>query len=180
MWHASDVVRLEILMLFGGIYIDNDVLVLKSLDKYRDFEMCIGWDPHSSQLLGNQVLVGHKNARFLSLWLNSYYMYDPNEWYYNAGALPSRVLSAHPQLIHRVNTSFGISFELAELLYNKFDRNAWDSYDLDAVHLLYGHRYYLDKNYNKTKEFNEYNIRQSKTKFAELARLMYYGNQELL
>ena len=40
-------------MKYGGIYLDNDVYVVQNLDKYRKFEMVIGWDNGKS--LGNQV-----------------------------------------------------------------------------------------------------------------------------
>ena len=37
--HKSDVYRILALMHYGGIYLDNDVYVVNSLDKYRRFEM---------------------------------------------------------------------------------------------------------------------------------------------
>ena len=33
-YHGSDVARIQILMKYGGIYLDNDVYVIKNLDKY--------------------------------------------------------------------------------------------------------------------------------------------------
>ena len=42
--HKSDVLRLLILMNFGGIYLDNDMLVINSLNKYRNFEITLSWD----------------------------------------------------------------------------------------------------------------------------------------
>lgn len=42
--HKSDVLRILVLMNYGGIYLDNDVLVINSLDKYRKFEMSVSWD----------------------------------------------------------------------------------------------------------------------------------------
>ena len=60
--HRWDVVRFQILMQYGGIYLDNDVFVLKNFNKYRKFEMsldCDGW-----KILGNQVLLDRLN--FLS------------------------------------------------------------------------------------------------------------------
>ncbi len=32
--HASDILRVEMLIKYGGIYLDNDVFIIKSLDKY--------------------------------------------------------------------------------------------------------------------------------------------------
>lgn len=42
--HKSDVLRLLILMNYGGIYLDNDVIIVNSFDKYRKFEMVVSWD----------------------------------------------------------------------------------------------------------------------------------------
>ncbi len=45
--HKSDVLRLLILMNFGGIYLDNDMLVINSLNKYRNFEITVSWDRYN-------------------------------------------------------------------------------------------------------------------------------------
>jgi mannosyltransferase OCH1-like enzyme len=50
-YHMSDIARLQILMSFGGIFLDNDVFVVKSIDFFRKFEFAIGWPPNES--LGN-------------------------------------------------------------------------------------------------------------------------------
>jgi mannosyltransferase OCH1-like enzyme len=50
-YHMSDIARLEILMSYGGIFLDNDVYVVKSIDSFRKFEFAIGWPPNES--LGN-------------------------------------------------------------------------------------------------------------------------------
>lgn len=33
LWHGSDIARIKIMMQYGGIYLDNDVFVIKNLDK---------------------------------------------------------------------------------------------------------------------------------------------------
>jgi hypothetical protein len=40
--------------------------------------------------LGTQVLIAHKDARFLKLWLESYRIYHPEDWYMNTGEKPMR------------------------------------------------------------------------------------------
>ena len=78
LFHGSDVGRIRLLIQHGGIYLDNDVYVVNSLDKYRKFELAIGWD--EGQFLGSQVIVAHPQARFLPLWLQTYRQYDPDKW----------------------------------------------------------------------------------------------------
>ena len=41
------------MMKYGGIYLDKDVYVVQNLDKYREFELVMGWD--EGQFLGSQV-----------------------------------------------------------------------------------------------------------------------------
>jgi len=78
LWHGGDIARIRVMMKYGGIFLDNDVFVIQNLDKYRKFEMALNWD--EGQFLGTQVLIAHKDARFLSLWLNSYREYYPERW----------------------------------------------------------------------------------------------------
>lgn len=60
-----------VLMTYGGIYLDNDVYVVNSLDKYRKYEMTIGWEVENS-IIGNQVFIAHPQARFLKAYLDQY------------------------------------------------------------------------------------------------------------
>jgi hypothetical protein len=94
-------------MEFGGIYLDRDVYVVKSLDIFRKYEMTLNWD--EGQYLGSQVLIGHKNSRFLKLYYDSYHFYDSTQWYYNGGEFPTKsILYKSPQLVHRVKVAFGV------------------------------------------------------------------------
>lgn len=77
--HGSDIGRIRLLMEYGGIYLDNDVYVINSLDKYRKYEFVINWD--ENQFMGTQVLIAHKNARFLRAWLETYKEYHSDRWY---------------------------------------------------------------------------------------------------
>ena len=105
-WHSSDITRVRVLQEFGGIYLDRDVYVVQSLDVFRKYEMTLNWD--ENQDLGNQVLIAHKSARFLKLWLDSYHDYRPNSWYFNAGELPTKsILYKRPELVHRLKGEFG-------------------------------------------------------------------------
>ena len=77
--------------------------------------MALGWD--NNLCMGTQVLIVNKNARFLSLWLDSYLDYYPEEWYYNAGCKPTEdVLYKKPELVHRVKFLFGVH-KLTSKLY---------------------------------------------------------------
>ena len=78
-YHGSDIERIRVLMKHGGIYLDNDSFIIRSLDKYRKYEFVINLN--ENQFMGNQVMIAHKNARFLALWLDSYRFYRSDLWY---------------------------------------------------------------------------------------------------
>jgi hypothetical protein len=168
-WHASDVTRIRILMEYGGIYLDNDIYVVQNLNKFRKFEMALGWD--DNQCIGTQVLIANKNARFLRLWLDSYRQYYPDQWYYNAGCKPTEeVLYKRPELVHRVKLLFGVHMLVPQLYWT-----LWKEWRQQyTVHLLMRHRSYLDKDHLQNwPNFDEINIMDYPMTFGEMAREVY-------
>jgi hypothetical protein len=86
-YHRSDVWRLLILMNYGGIFLDNDVYVVNSLNKYRFYEMALSFETNrTDSAIGNQVLFAHRNARLLKAHFDVYRRaYNATSWFYNAG-----------------------------------------------------------------------------------------------
>lgn len=66
--------RLLVLMNYGGIFFDNDVYVVNSLDKYRKYELTVSWDG-DNEGLGVQVLIANRNARLLKAHYDKYRYY---------------------------------------------------------------------------------------------------------
>lgn len=138
-WHGSDIVRIQMLMKYGGIYIDNDSYLVKSLDDFRRYEITLNWDENQS--LASQLIVAHKDARFLKEWLNTYKYYRSDRWYYNAGERPTtEVLYKRPELIHRVKVWFGAD---NKFIHNLFKQQWAEWKNFYAIHLLYRHQYLL-------------------------------------
>jgi hypothetical protein len=165
LWHGSYVARIQILQKYGGIYLDNDVFVVKSLNKYLKYEMTLGWD--EGQFIRSQVLIAHAKAQFLKLYLETYKTYKPDLWYYNAGERPTvEVLYKNPGLVNRVKLKFGLH-NLAHKLYNIYWKD-WK--EQDCIHLLINHRHYLDTFYKDIPVFNEVNINSYNKTFGEMAR----------
>jgi len=165
-WHASDVTRIRILMEYGGIFLDNDVYVVQNLNKFRKFEMALGWD--DNQCIGTQVLIANKNARFLRLWLESYRQYYADKWFYNAGCKPTEeVLHKRLELVHRVKLLFGV-----HMLVSKLYKELWKEWRQQyAIHILVTHQSYLDEEHlQQWPIFYEINIKDYPTKFGEMAR----------
>ena len=170
--HASDFLRYHILSKYGGIYLDNDVYVIQNLNEYRKYEMTIEWN--LNKYLGNQVLIAHKDARFLKHCIETFRDYRADLWYYNGGELPTKaVLYPHPEFIHRVIQKFGTDTRMSSYL---FKRNWTRWKEFYAIHLLLNHRYYLHKkNFKKYPEFNEETILKYNFTFGEMARQIYFG-----
>jgi len=159
--HSSDIARIQILMKYGGIYLDEDVYVVKNLNRFRHFECSIGWP--ETQNIGSQVILAHKDARFLKLWLQLYREYRPTMWYYNAGEAPTQqILTGLPHLVHRVKTAFGVE-NLTEEIYSKF----WPEWiNRHTIHLLANHQYIHNTS------LDQYNYRFCNCTFAVLANQM--------
>ena len=65
--------RLLVLKKYGGIYLDNDIYVINNLDKYRMYEFTLGWP--DGEWIGNMLLMGHKDARFITQFIDTYKNY---------------------------------------------------------------------------------------------------------
>lgn len=172
LFHASDIERYRILSEYGGIYFDNDVYLIQNLDMFRKFEMTLEWNP--GMFLGNQVLIAHKDARFLQHCLETFHDYQADRWYYNGGELPTTaVLYKYPQFIHRIIDRFGTSTGISHHLYAEQSWPQWKDYY--AIHLLINHRHYMYKdNFQKYPHFDELTILQYNFTFGEMIRKIYF------
>ncbi len=95
----------------------------------------------------------------------------PDDWYYNAGFVGANIIKQFPYLAHRVENIFGVNY--IDCLYYDNCKD-WKDSGFKSVHLLFGHRSYLDPNYNKTKELDEYNIMSNKNTIGEMFRTILY------
>ncbi|XP_065206184.1 uncharacterized protein LOC135835715 [Planococcus citri] len=159
-WHSSDILRIEILQKYGGIFIDNDVYVVQKLDRFRRYEMVLETIADLENF-GTMTLMAHKGARFLRLWLNEYKEYYPHLWYYNAGKRAKlKVLDVRPELVHDARGKFGVEDLRTELYLQKWKQ--WK--DKYTIHTLIRHLHDRDdlryNNLNLTYPvvFDQYNI----------------------
>jgi Glycosyltransferase sugar-binding region containing DXD motif len=104
-WIAGDFMRLQIMHDIGGIYLDNDIYVVNSLDHYRKFDVShlpcdlrpinrsfnflplqatLSWRTEKDENVAAMVLIGHKDARIWPVWFHSLGDWSNNslEWYY--------------------------------------------------------------------------------------------------
>lgn len=177
LWHAGDVARLEVLMAEGGIFLDNDSYIVRSLNAFRRYEMTLGWIEGGG--ISNQVIIAHKNARFLVEWYNNYKQYNGTSWFYNAGEKPTEILREKPYLIHRVRRLMA-EYRPHHLAMIYLAKNKdWTKHYV--VHLLARFGWKISWQKNKTDfhpgSFNEKSILQWPYNIKDMAQAVYpYDN----
>jgi GT2 family glycosyltransferase len=106
--HKSDVVRMEQLLAIGGIYLDLDVISLRSLAPLRNNQFVLGiqdspYDRVEREYYGacNAVLMSAPNSKFLKLWYDAYTSFDSTgrdeAWDYHSVQVPYQ-LSMDPEV----------------------------------------------------------------------------------
>ncbi len=107
--HQSDILRLLLLKERGGIYADIDTLFYKSFfPKFEKEEFVLGQEgvyhvQHDSyQITGlcNALIISHKDAEFLNIWLDSYKEnYDDYDWNKMSVRVPYEISKVKPDLV---------------------------------------------------------------------------------
>ncbi|KAG8464935.1 hypothetical protein KFE25_012298 [Diacronema lutheri] len=103
--HRADVVRLRALLREGGIYLDMDVIALRSFDDLLAAALpALGKEGRAGEHgLCNAVIVAPAGAPFLARWLDAYRTFDGALWAEHSVALPMRLALAHPTEVRRLD-----------------------------------------------------------------------------
>ncbi|XP_028775548.1 lactosylceramide 4-alpha-galactosyltransferase-like [Neltuma alba] len=94
--NLSNLIRLALLYKFGGIYMDADVIVLKSFSKLRNTIGAQNLDAKTGKWsrLNNALLIFDKKHPLLSKFIEEFALtFDGNKWGHNGPYLVSRVVS---------------------------------------------------------------------------------------
>ncbi|KAG0189515.1 hypothetical protein DFQ28_003293 [Apophysomyces sp. BC1034] len=117
--HQADVIRLEVLQQYGGIYLDLDVISLKPVDHMLHHEFVMAQEGPG---LCNAMIMARPNARFLQRWYATYESFDSGDWNYHSVILPGK-LAPH------------FSDEITVLNHTAFFWPLWDGPGLRALFL---------------------------------------------
>ncbi len=176
---SSDIDRLTLLSENGGIYLDLDVIVVRSFDPLRRFPCTVGTEysrrEHRYIVVG-AVIICSKQSQFLHYWRQSFIDdYRQGEWAYNTGRVPTRLWNENPDLIHVEKTSFFQPSwkQLNQIFLQK--RYDWQNKNY-LIHLwnhVYQRRTYIP-------EPNFENIRTWNGTFGEIARYVLYGSPDVI
>jgi len=79
--HRGDIIRLEVVMKYGGIYLDTDVLTLRSFDSLLNIsDVVMAHQDNDESTACNAVIIGKRNATFLKRWYEAYQTFSENCW----------------------------------------------------------------------------------------------------
>ncbi|GAA6006888.1 uncharacterized protein JCM10292_000348 [Rhodotorula paludigena] len=108
--HKADVLRLEALRDYGGVYLDVDVLVVKDLEPLYRHQVVMGMESQPNldpalppSGLCNAVILAKPYSSFISRWLDSYRTFDGRSWAQHSVTTPWKLARAFPREITVLN-----------------------------------------------------------------------------
>lgn len=107
--HKTDVLRLQILIREGGVYMDFDTLCQQSFEPLFCDRVVMGMEAAQTGMapltndsgfgLCNALIIAPVKSRFLEIWLDSFREFDQSNWARHAVYVPVTVAQKHPELI---------------------------------------------------------------------------------
>lgn len=166
--HKADIIRLRKLHERGGIYLDLDVISIKSLGPLLNNKcvMCHEKHKHNNRL-GSSIILATKNNIFIKRWLKKYSTFEPNRQKYYSMKLPWIMSKKHPSTITTLDwPNFSPIEHNNYLLFGEKDNLAIINKVSSAyvIHMKSSWK----KFYNKLEDFNY--IREINTPFNTLFR----------
>ncbi|ELU04130.1 hypothetical protein CAPTEDRAFT_219581 [Capitella teleta] len=162
--HKADVARIQVLLRHGGIYLDLDVIILRSFDSLLKHDVTMGAE--SPDLLGSGLILSKADSTFLKLWLETYRNFTDGDWNRFSVRKPMEIAKAHPDLLHI--EWFGFHRP------NWFEREwiystglLWDWSENFAMHLWYR---------THDTEYEPESIRKLNSTLGEVFRFVFYGS----
>ncbi|XP_077985186.1 uncharacterized protein LOC144439827 [Glandiceps talaboti] len=171
--HAADVVRLQILMQWGGVYFDLDTFVLASLDPLRYYDYVVGRS--SDNTLANGIILANKNATFLKIFYNSYKNYNSSCWACSSVIKHNELAKEYTHLLHiEPDSMIKPNYVKYKEIFNG-NYNWWEEHFTVHVYM----RLYWSANRNAP-PFTKENIKTLDNAFGEMCRYIYYGSPALI
>lgn len=99
--HMADVMRLEILLEKGGVYLDVDVISIRPFAPLLRFRSVLGEELGVG--LCNAVILARPGATFLKTWLDEYKSFNEKDWNGHSVRLPLRLSRENPRHVHVVD-----------------------------------------------------------------------------
>jgi hypothetical protein len=99
--HQADVIRLQALIEYGGIYADLDTLFRKPFTEFLiDAPFVMGGQGINAQEgLCNALMMSEPDSEFAKIWLAQYTSFNDDEWTTHSVQLPPKIAAQYPELI---------------------------------------------------------------------------------
>ncbi|KAJ3311425.1 hypothetical protein HDV04_004027 [Boothiomyces sp. JEL0838] len=95
--HKADILRMEALLKYGGIYLDMDAYPIKSFKRFMNDEFSIGYQNQEEEYgLNNGIMIGKK---FLLRWFRQYKYFNPDHWDEHSVTLPLKLYHKDPSYV---------------------------------------------------------------------------------
>ena len=99
--HQADIIRLQLLIEEGGIYLDSDVLCVKPFTPLLDIEdskgdFIMAREGENLPKLSNAVMLSKKDAEFPKTWLSRYTNFNDDIWVEHSIELPYKLSEEFP------------------------------------------------------------------------------------
>ncbi|KAJ3325359.1 hypothetical protein HDV06_004218 [Boothiomyces sp. JEL0866] len=172
--HKADVLRMEALLKYGGIYLDMDAYPIKSFERFLKDEFSIGYQNQEQNYgLNNGIMISKKCSRFLLNWYEQYAYFNPDQWDTHSVQLPLKLYEENPTQVrayrHELLSWWCFDGKVETLpMFKPYNGNNWKN--VYAVHSFY-------RVYAGTTPFpiNFETIKTLDNSFGRFARYVLYG-----
>ncbi|KAL8619526.1 hypothetical protein ACOMHN_011877 [Nucella lapillus] len=96
--HVSDLVRLQVLLLNGGLYLDADMVMVRDPGLLLTHELTLGLVTGTG--LGNAFMAVKRNNAFLRDWYRHYNVFNPVKFFNNSLWRARALWRQHPERVH--------------------------------------------------------------------------------
>jgi len=168
--HQSDVIRLQVMLEVGGIYLDDDVIVLRSLDELRKNDMVLGEENFDA--LANSVIIANKDSWFLKRWFEEYKNFNDSIWSESSCFVPWSLWKLFPFDIHVVKEKMlRPNWEEISFIYQEL----FDWTENFTIHLFSRFMKLVDG----TNERSLFELSVLNTTYGEIARFIFWDDPKI-
>jgi hypothetical protein len=166
--HKADVIRLQTLKEYGGVYLDIDTITTKSFDDLLTEKCVLAYEsikgtPHG---LCNAVMLAEKNSQFISEWLESYRSFRSKGrdefWQEHSVFLPLQLAARIPESITILNQKTFFYPDWTE------EGIAAMFYENHVFPEAYAHHLWEQVTWGALKSFNEFNYNKINCSYTSL------------
>ncbi|XP_071111010.1 uncharacterized protein [Haliotis cracherodii] len=168
--HMSDIIRLQLLLANGGVYLDLDMVVLQSLDPLRVHDITLGLLDNGTGM-GNAFIAAKRHSPFITRWYKDYKKYTISPYNANSMAKAKQLWLENPSTVNLESKRlYNPNWFERDAMFNKSNFNWRHNY---AMHI------WMDTpsvSFPKSPD----DIKKLNNTFGQVLRYIYYGKETLL